>query len=115
MTKSPISKPPSGLGAAGKKLWKAVHGDLPRGWAFEERERAILSMACHQADDLARLERAVRRDGTMTQGSQGQPVIHPAIPEARAARTAIERLLRQLQLPGDAIPTDNRSTERKAA
>ena len=51
------------------------------------------------ADDLARLERAIRRDGVMSTGSMGQPVLHPALTEARQARSTIARLLSNLAPP----------------
>jgi P27 family predicted phage terminase small subunit len=96
MTKLPRS--PAGFGAAGRALWRKIHAELPEGWALDEREAAILALACRQADDLAHLEQAVREDGAMVTGSTGQPVVHPAIREARAARQAIGRLLARLDL-----------------
>lgn len=89
----------SDQGAAGKKLRAAVLADLPPGWQLDHREEAILDLAAAQADDLNRLERAVRRDGVMSTGSKGQPVLHPAIAEARQSRVAIQKLLAQVDLP----------------
>jgi phage terminase small subunit len=92
---------PKGLGPRGRALWKRIVGSLPAGWELDDRELAILSLAARQADDLARLEQAIKRDGAMAVGSTGQPVVHPAIVEARQARLAIGRLLGQLQLPDE--------------
>ena len=91
-------KPPKGLGAAGKGLWSEVHKALPSRFEFDEREREILSLAAHQADDLARLEKAFK-ESMMVKGSQGQPVLHPAVAEARQARWSISRLLIRLDIP----------------
>jgi phage terminase small subunit len=93
--------PPMGLGPAGKALWKSVHDDLPDGWDLDHRELELLSLAARQADDLARLEKAIEKEGTMSTGSTGQPTLHPAIPEARQARQSIGRLLGALQLPDE--------------
>src|SRR5437870_5362254 len=77
---------PKGLGTTVRALWRSVANGLPEGWELDERERAILTLAARQADDLARLETAITRDGAMTTGSAGQPVVNAAITEARQAR-----------------------------
>lgn len=92
---------PNGLGNSGRALWRSLVKGLPKGWELDERERALLALAAHQADDLAKLETAIKRDGTMTVGSTGQPVLNPAITEARQARLAVSRLLGQLALPDE--------------
>src|SRR5436190_15089875 len=93
--------PPKGLGNPGRTLWRSLAQGLPDGWELDERERALLTLAAHQADDLAKLEAAIKRDGAMTTGSAGQPVLNPALTEARQARLAISRLLGQLALPDE--------------
>jgi hypothetical protein len=80
-------------------LWRSIARSLLDGWELDEREEAILRLAARQADDLARLEKAISRDGAMALGSAGQPVVNPAITEARQARLAIGRLLGTLHLP----------------
>lgn len=108
---------PKGMGPAGKALWKAVHGDLPKGWELDQREVKLLAMAARQADDLALLEASIRKVGAMVTGSTGQPTVNPAIPEARQARHAISRLLGALELPdADDMPaTAATARSRKAA
>jgi phage terminase small subunit len=93
---------PKGLGNRGRALWRSVAKGLGEGWELDEREVAILTLAARQADDLANLEQAIKHDGAMSTGSQGQPVVNPAIVEARQARLAIGRLLGQLALPDEA-------------
>lgn len=101
MTTDPKPAPPGDLGAAGQALWNSVIADVPAGWSLDEREYAILGLAARQADDLALLDAAVARDGAMSVGSKGQPVVHPALQEARQARITIGRLLGQLGLPDE--------------
>lgn len=93
--------PLSGLGQAGKGLCEAVVADLPDGWELDERERVLLNLAGRQADDLARLERVIAKKGAMALGSTGQPVVHPAVAEARQARLAISKLIGELELPDE--------------
>lgn len=93
------AKAPDGLGNAGRALWRQVSAGLPDEWEFDERERAILFAACRQRDDVSRLESAIKADGVMSVGSQGQPVVNPAVVEARQGRLALGRLLGQLDLP----------------
>lgn len=90
---------PKGLGKRGRALWRSVVSGLPDDWEFDDREAALLGLAARQADDLALLEEAIASRGTFVSGSAGQPVLNPAIGEARQARMAIGRLLGQLELP----------------
>jgi P27 family predicted phage terminase small subunit len=94
-------KAPKGLGNRGRALWRSIIRQLPKDWVLDEREAVILTMAARQADDLQRLETVIAKDGAMVTGSQGQPVVNPAIVESRQARLAINRLLGELSLPDD--------------
>lgn len=87
------------LDARGRALWRSVVDGVPEGWEFDDREQALLELAARQSDDLARLEAAIKAAGTFVMGSAGQPVLNPALGEARQARLAIGRLLGQLELP----------------
>ncbi len=95
------AKTPAGLGNAGRSLWKQISSSLPEGWSFDERERAVLILACRQRDDISRLETSIKSDGAMTVGSAGQPVVNPAVTEARQGRLALGRLLGQLHIPDE--------------
>lgn len=92
-------KPPTGLREPGRALWRTLNAALPDDVEYDERERAILSLAARQADDAAALEEAVARDGATVAGSRGQPRLHPAVAELRQARIAISRLLGDLEIP----------------
>jgi hypothetical protein len=96
------AKCPRGLRAPGKRLWRAISGDL----LLDERELALLEMAARQADDIAALEAEVRRDGVTATGSMGQPRVSGALAELRQARLAVARLLGQIDLPNDETASD---------
>jgi len=105
---------PSGLGPAGKSLWRKMRDALPPGWAYDERELAILAAACRQADDLALLEKAIKRDGATATGSKGQLTVNPAIPEARQARIVLSRLLGELSIPVESDEKPQTAASRRA-
>ena len=92
---------PKGLDATGRALWRSVTAGLPDGWELDERELAVLALAARQADDVAALERALKRDGVTVKGSTGQPRVNPLVSELRQARLAVGRLLGQLSLPDE--------------
>lgn len=107
-------KAPKGLGNSGRALWRSVVKAMPDGWELDERELVLLGVACRQRDDLAKLERAIKREGAMATGSKGQPVVHPAIPEARQARLAIGRLLGELSIPDETAERPLTAASRRA-
>lgn len=86
---------PSGLGAAGKALWR----DLVGRYEFDPAELAVVVAACRQSDDIALLEAQIRKSGASAVGSTGQVRLAQAIPEVRQGRLALAHLLRQLALP----------------
>ena len=97
-------KPPGGLSRAGKALWRSISGDLADGMELDARELAVLDAACRQADSVAVLERAVKRDGTMVRGASGQRRLNGAVPEIRQGRIALARLLGEVDLAGEQAP-----------
>jgi P27 family predicted phage terminase small subunit len=92
------TKPPTGLGTAGRALWRKLHSELPDDAEFDERELALLALACKQTDDVAALEAAVKKHGRTVRGSTGQVRVHPALSEIRQGRLAVKRLLDQIEL-----------------
>jgi P27 family predicted phage terminase small subunit len=93
-----IPRAPSGLDKPGRALWRAIWADLGPELELDARERELLRRACRTADELEQLEAAVDRDGVMSLGSEGQPVVNPAVREARQLRLTLARLLGQLDL-----------------
>ena len=95
---------PVGLGAQGKRLWRRVTSL----YALAEHEAQALSAACRTADDIARLEGALKDAPVMATGSRGQSVVNPIFGEVRAHRLALARLLSAAGL--DAGDVEDRST-----
>jgi Phage terminase, small subunit len=104
---------PPGLSAAGARLWEQMKAALPEGWTYDEREQAILERACRQADDLAELEKAIKRDGVVANGSQGQKVLNGLVSEARQARVVIARLLGEVTLPDETAEKPQTAASRR--
>lgn len=87
------------LGPAGKALTDSIRRELGEDFELDEREEAMLDLAARQADDVARLEADIAERGTTVKGSTGQPVLNPAISEARQSRLALAKILGGLELP----------------
>src|SRR5215213_9305237 len=84
-------RPPTGLRAPGRRLRVSVAERLE-----------MLGQACRTADELDRLERAVRALPELTTtGSTGQLKPHPLLNEVRAHRLLLERLTTALALPDE--------------
>ena len=102
--------PPKDLGAAGRKLWRAITAEHD----LEPRELAILLEAARQVDALESLAAALAKDGHTVTGAAGQTRLHPAITEARQGRLALGRLLDLLHLPAEeGEPRKDRAQQRR--
>jgi hypothetical protein len=89
---------PRGLGRAGGKLWDEITASVPDGWELDGRDLALLRRACDLADTEADLRASVAADGQVIPGSRGQPVLHPAVREARQTTVALSAVLRRIEL-----------------
>lgn len=110
-----MTEAPDDLGTAGKKLWADVHAALTDGWQFDEKELAMLTMACHQQDDVARLTEALASADVLTAGSAGQLRLNALFAEVRQARLALARLLKQLDTGPEKQQLSTSEAARKAA
>jgi hypothetical protein len=111
-----VVKPPAGVGESGRALWRSLHAALPNDVEFDEREIAILRLACRQVDDVAALEAVVERDGLVVDGAQGQPRLSQVVSELRQGRLAAMRLLGELHLPDvEQVPRSLRSQRAQRA
>lgn len=98
MTDPQQSPPAPRFGARGAAFWHAVTTEFEP----DEGEAAVLVEVCRTLDALDELDAAVARDGVTVAGSMGQPVVHPAVGEARQQRATLARLLRALDLDVEA-------------
>ena len=77
--------PPSGPGAAGKRLWRSIVNDVAPDWELDAKDLALLAESCKPADTLDKLEKAVKREA-----SAGRVTCEPA-PGRRVAGSAPSR------------------------
>lgn len=96
-TKSKTPRAPAGLGTRGRAYWRATMG----AYELTDSETELLLEVCRTLDDLARLAEAIDREGAMVKGSAGQPVVNPALTEARGQRAILHRLVAALKLPDE--------------
>jgi hypothetical protein len=92
-TNSP--KAPSGLGAAGRKLWRSVLAD----YELEQHEIAGLLQACRAADACDELQEVVASQGRIQQDHLGNVRIHPAAVELRQTQMLLLRAVASLRIP----------------
>ena len=92
---APVPRAPAGLGARGRRLWKAVIADFDLGTT----ETEVLTMACRTLDRIAALEDELKDAPAMVEGSQGQPRPNPLAAELRAEVLLAAKLVAQLGLP----------------
>lgn len=88
---------PSGLAAAGRRLWRTVVGR----YDLRPDEAALLAAAARTADELAVLEAALEDSPPVVVGSTGQPRPNGLFGEVRAHREILRRLLADLDVPED--------------
>ncbi len=93
---SAIPRPPAGLAASGRELWRAVL----RAYELSHHERVMLREACRTVDSIDRLQALLDAEGYTATTSQGTRV-HPALAELRQQRIALARLYAALQIPLD--------------
>lgn len=88
---------PDGLAERGRRYWESVDG----GYALSDSEAEVLVEVCRTLDTLDDLAAQVATHGTMVEGSAGQPVLNPAVAEARGQRLLVHRLMAALALPDE--------------
>lgn len=87
---------PDGLSNESILLWESVTSR----WVLRPDELDVLADVCRVSDRIADLEDSLSF-GVMTQGSMGQPVLHPAVAEIRQQQALKASLWRSLRLPDD--------------
>lgn len=94
---------PDGLGPRGIEFWDALQSEN----VFDAASTARLHEACRVLDRLEDLSDVIADEGVMSTGSTGQPVVHPAVAEARQLAGVLDRLIDSLALP----PTEEEAAE----
>lgn len=89
-------RPPVGLKASGRALWRAAMGE----YEMAAHETAVLREACRTADSCDDLQALLDLEGIVSESSQGTRV-HPALVELRQQRIALARLFAALQIPAE--------------
>jgi phage terminase small subunit len=111
MTETP--RCPSGVGAAGRALWKRIVGDVAPELELDQRDLAVLSRAAKTADRIAELDAAIERDGLVLVNSKGDTRLHPAAAELRLNEASLARLLGGIDLD-DAAAGSQSGVSRRA-
>src|SRR4051812_10104583 len=93
-----LPRPPDGLRSGGRSLWRKVIENDGHPIRFRPDELRILHNACQTVDLCDRLDAEVR-SSVITTGAARQAVLHRAVAELRAQRSAMTRMLKSLDVP----------------
>jgi hypothetical protein len=91
---SEVPSAPAQLAAAGTTLWCHVVDDFE----LAPHELVLLEQICHTIDAIDALQRRLNDADVLDERYNGR--VHPALPELRAQRLALGRLLGALNIPG---------------
>ena len=107
------TRAPSGLGKAGRELWR----DIMAEFGLAPHELAILVQVCRIVDRLEAIEAELAAAPLTVAGSTGQPRAHPLLAERRHQARVLESLSRALSipLPGEDVGRRRSPTAREAA
>jgi hypothetical protein len=104
---------PSGLGTAGKALWREVNAEF----GLAPHESAILVQVCRVIDRLDAIEAELADGPLLVAGSTGQPRANPLLAEWRHQARVLESLSRALSIPleGEDVGRRRSPSAREAA
>lgn len=88
-------RPPRGLNAPGRRLWRSILTD----YDLEEHETALLVLACRTVDRLDDIAEALVGEPLTVSNFRGDPVAHPLLNEQRQQSLTLARLLASLRIP----------------
>lgn len=106
----PADAVPKGLGARGRKLWRAATGEFELSVA----DATILEQAAAQLDTIDTLERLLAEQGSTVEGSRGQSRLNPLYAEIRQGRLAFAKLVDALSWPVDDADEGMTAAQRRA-
>jgi len=105
-------KPPPGLKARGRVLWREVQA----AYKLNPSENVTLGALARTLDEIADLEAALADAPVIVSGSKGQPMPNRLFAEIRAHRASADKLQISLALPAPGEQTGRRrSGQAKAA
>ena len=105
-------KPPPGLKARGRALWRDVHA----AYKLNPSENFTLGALARTLDEIAALEAELAVAPLIVEGSKGQPIPNKLLAEIRAHRALADKLQISLALPAPGEQTgQRRSGQAKAA
>ncbi|MDR5691863.1 hypothetical protein RH861_07270 [Agromyces indicus] len=103
---------PEGWTESARDLFHEVLDERPE---LAGAELGALEQACALASAAERLDEVALAAGMIAKGSTGQTIVHPAVVEARLARTAAAAILARLVPAGGAGARTNSQRARDAA
>ncbi len=92
-------KPPKGLAAEGRALWRVICADAAgQGLELDARELVWLRHAAKLADRIGELETAMAAQQLIVEGHAKQPVANPLLGEIRQNQALLAQTLGRLRL-----------------
>ena len=98
-----VPRPPATAGPAGRRLWRAVHGE----YRLSGADLEVLRAAVIIADQLDQLESLVRAGGPLIRDRDGLPAPNPASVQHRLLSICLGRLLASIRVIGDEAPGES--------
>ena len=95
MSPSASPRAPTGIGPAGRRLWRSILD----GYVLTEHELVLLQQATRVVDQVAELDALLTTEGLLVAGRAGEQKLHPALAEVRQQRLTLARLLTALRIP----------------
>ena len=113
MAGSQIPRPPTGLGARGKALWRRIN----QSYELDAIESELLHQLCSVLDRCDQISAELAGQPLMTSGSVGQPRVNPLLGALREEEKMLDRLASSLgvSMPGAGGAGKGAGHQRKAA
>jgi phage terminase small subunit len=98
MARSQNPRPPTGLAARGRALWRQIH----QSYVLDAVECELLHQLCAVLDRCDQIQAELKGQPLMTSGSVGQPRVNPLLSALREEEKMVDRLASSLSvsMPG---------------
>ena len=107
MATDDFPRPPKGLSARGRRLWRAVVAE----YELSSAELEVLGSALALLDRAESAATIVRAEGLITKDRYGSPKPHPAVDVECRCRATASRLIQQLGVKLVEAPVPRRGTK----